>query len=636
MARRTPQPLNRLERHLFHEGTWRQAWRKLGAHPGRHRGQRGFWFATWAPRADRVEVIGDMNGWDGCHHPLERISEEGLFQGFVAGARAGQRYKFRIHRPGLTLDKADPYAFATEPPPATASVLTRSTYAWGDQAWMADRHARNSRRSPISIYEVHAGSFLRPDGRVPTWGELRDPLIAHVRELGFTHVELLPVMEHPFYGSWGYQVTGYFAPSARHGAPDGLKALIDGLHQAGIGVILDFVPAHFPSDDWALARFDGEPLYEHADPRRGLHPDWKTCIFDYGRPEVRTFLTAAALYWLSEYHADGLRFDAVASMLYLDYSRAEGEWLPNAHGGREDLDAVALLQQINAAVYAEFPDIQTWAEESTAWPKVSRPTWEGGLGFGFKWDMGWMHDTLAYLSEDPIHRRHHHDRLTFRSVYAFSENFALPLSHDEVVHGKGSLFGKMPGDPWQKLANLRLLFAAQWSTPGKKLLFMGGEIGQEREWAHEAEVDWCLLDRPEHRGLVALIATLNAHYVAEPALHRGDCEPEGFAWIAGDDTASSVLIWRRRDPLGEGAEIVCVLHFTPVPRPSYRIGVPHPGAWELLLDTDQGRFGGSDLRPPKPVSTEPVPSHGHAQSLDLTLPPLGALWLRAPNASPEP
>lgn len=633
MSRRRPQPLTRMERHLFHEGTWREAWRKLGAHPGTCKGQRGFWFATWAPRAERVEVAGDMNGWSGT--PLERVSAEGLWQGFVPGARAGHRYKFRLHRLGASFDKADPYAYATEGPPATASVLVESRHTWGDEGWMARRHALNTPEAPISIYEVHAGSFLRPGGRTPTWTELREPLIHHVVEHGFTHVELLPVMEHPFFGSWGYQVTSYFAPSARYGHPDDLRALIDALHQAGVGVILDFVPAHFPSDDWALARFDGEPLYEHADPRRGFHPDWHTSIFDYGRPEVRTFLTASAIYWLAEFHADGLRFDAVASMLYLDYSRKEGEWLPNAHGGRENLDAVSLLQQINAAAYGVFPDIQTWAEESTSWPKVSRPTWEGGLGFGFKWDMGWMHDTLAYLSEDPIHRRYHHDRLTFRSVYAFSESFALPLSHDEVVHGKGSLLGKMPGDPWQQRANLRLLLVSQWSTPGKKLLFMGGEIGQHREWNHDAEVDWALLDLPEHRGLSRLVAALNQHYRAEPALHRGDCEPAGFAWIAGDDAGSSVLLWRRCDPRGEGPDVVCVLHYTPVPRSEYRVGVPVAGLWELLLDTDDPAFGGSGLRPSGPILAEPVPAHGHPYSLSLTLPPLGALWLRAPTASPE-
>jgi 1,4-alpha-glucan branching enzyme len=630
---RTPSRISRFEQHLFHEGTLLRAYRKLGAHEGTSGGRRGTWFATWAPRADAVDVVGDFNGWTTGAHPLRRLTKAGLWEGFVPATRPGQRYKLRIHRAGATFDKADPYAFQSEEAPATASVLHRSRYTWGDAAWMAGRGARNDRAAPISIYEVHPGSFLRPGGRQPRWRDLIGPLVAHVRDHGFTHVELLPVMEHPFYGSWGYQVTGYFAPSARYGDPDDLRALIDALHQAGIGVILDFVPAHFPSDAHALAAFDGEPLYEHPDPRRGFHPDWNTLIFDYGRPEVRAFLTAAALYWLDAFHADGLRFDAVASMLYLDYSRPVGGWEPNLHGGRENLEAVALLEHLNRTIYAEHPDVQTWAEESTAWPKVSRPLYDGGLGFGFKWDMGWMHDTLAYLHEDPIHRRFHHDKLTFRSVYAFAENFVLPLSHDEVVHGKGSLYGKMPGDAWQKRANLRLLLASQWSTPGKKLLFMGGEIGQHREWDHEREVDWALLDDPDHAAIAALVAKLNAVYRAEPALHRGDTEPAGFAWISGDDANSSVVTWRRRDPSGAAPDVVVVLHYTPVRRDGYRVGVPAAGAYAVLLETDADVFGGSGVIQPAPVVAEPIPMHGLPYSVRLDLPPLGAIWLRAPAAN---
>jgi 1,4-alpha-glucan branching enzyme len=634
--RRAPAPLTSLERHLFHEGTLRRAWRKLGAHPGNHDGRRGFWVATWAPRADQVHVVGDFNGWATGAHPLRKVTEAGLWQGFVAGARVGHRYKLRIFAGGIAVDKADPFAFATEEPPATASVFTRSRHTWSDAAWMADRWKANAMGAPISIYEVHPGSWVRPGGRIPRWSEIAGLLSDHVRAHGFTHVELLPVMEHPYYGSWGYQVTSYFAPSARFGDPDDLRALIDRLHRDGIGVILDFVPAHFPDDAHALARFDGEPLYEHPDPQRGFHPDWKTLIFDYGRPEVQTFLTSAALYWLDEFHADGLRFDAVASMLYLDYSRPVGAWSPNVHGGRENLEAVALIKRLNAVIYEEHPDVQTWAEESTAWAKVSRPLYDGGLGFGFKWDMGWMHDTLAYLREDPIHRRHHHDKLTFRSVYAFSENFVLPLSHDEVVHGKGSLYDKMPGDPWQKRANLRLLLATQWSTPGKKLLFMGGEIGQQREWAHEREIDWFLLDDPDHAAISALVRELNRLYRAEPALHLGDADPAGYRWIAGDDAASSVIAYRRRDPGGQAPDVVVVLHYTPVRRDGYRVGVPLPGLYRVLLDTDADRFGGSGVTHPGPLLAEPIPMHGMPQSVALDLPPLGAVWLLAPGPAPDP
>jgi 1,4-alpha-glucan branching enzyme len=627
------QPITAVEQHLFHEGTLRHAWRKLGAHAGKHQGVSGFWFATWAPRADAVDVVGDFNGWASGVDPLVRLTEGGIWQGFVAGAKVGHRYKFRLTRQDRTFDKADPYARATEEAPATASVLTASRHRWGDAKWMTERRGRQQPDAPISIYELHPGSWLRPGGRLPRWRDVTEPLVRHLTEHGFTHVELLPVMEHPYYGSWGYQVTGYFAPSARFGHEDELRAFIDALHQAGIGVILDFVPAHFPRDDWALATFDGEPLYEHPDPRRGAHPDWGTLIFDYGRPEVQTFLRAAALYWLTEFHADGLRFDAVASMLYLDYSRPSDGWLPNVHGGHENLEAIALLQAINRDVYEEHPDIQTWAEESTAWPGVSRPTDQGGLGFGYKWDMGWMHDTLAYLSKDPLHRRHHHERLTFRTLYAGAENFVLPLSHDEVVHGKGSLLGKMHGDDWQRRANLRLLFASQWATPGKKLLFMGGELGQAREWSHEREIDWALLDQPGHQAIAKLIAQLNALYRAHPALHAGDCSPDGFAWLWGDDAASSVVSFRRIDTSGQHPDVVIVLHYTPIPRPNYPVPVPVGGTYDVLLNTDDATFGGTNLGSSGAVETVDTPLLGHAHTLVLDLPPLGALWLRARTGS---
>jgi 1,4-alpha-glucan branching enzyme len=623
--------LTRLDRHLFHEGTYVRAYEKLGAHRGRVRGKRGFWFATWAPGADKIDVVGDMNDWTEGAHPLTRVSEAGLWQGFVPGAAVGQRYKFRLVRDGSAFFKADPYAFATEGPPETASVITEPTHTWNDAAWMAGRTAKNALDAPISVYELHPGSWRRPGGHALSWRALAAPLIQHLRATGFTHVELMPVMEHPFYGSWGYQVTSYFAPTARHGYADDLAYLIDELHQAGFGVFLDWVPAHFPSDDFSLARFDGGPLYEHADPRRGHHPDWDTSIFDYGRPEVRSFLLSSALFWLDRFHADGLRVDAVASMLYLDYSREDGEWSPNEHGGNEHLEAIEFLRSLNTAVYTHHPGVQTIAEESTAWPLVSRPVWDGGLGFGLKWDMGWMHDTLAYLAEDPLHRAHHHDKLTFRGVYAWAENFVLPLSHDEVVHGKGSLLNKMPGDPWQKRANLRLLFAQQWATSGKKLLFMGCELGQLREWAHERELDWELLEDPDHAGIMALVSRLNQLYRTEPALHRGDCVPAGFGWIDGSDSAASVLAVRRLDPTGEAPEVVIVAHFTPVVRGSYRIGVPHSGLWRVMLETDATEYGGSGVTQGVLVPTEAVAHHGHPQSLVLTLPPLGAVWLRAPD-----
>jgi 1,4-alpha-glucan branching enzyme len=622
--------LTQLDRHLFHEGTHSRAYRRLGAHAGRSAGRRGVRFAVWAPRVEAVHVVGDFNAWTTGANPLRKVSDQGLWQGFVPGARVGQTYKFRLERDGRTFDKADPYAQATELPPATGSVVANPSYRWSDDDWMRSRAERNNVAAPMSIYELHPGSWRRPGGRIPTWMELVEPLLRHVLELGFTHIELMPVMEHPFYGSWGYQVTSYFAPSARFGEPRGLMHLIDRFHQAGVGVILDWVPAHFPSDEFALAEFDGQPLYEHPDPRLGHHPDWDTCIFDYGRAEVRSFLLSSALFWLDHYHVDGLRFDAVASMLYLDYSRSEGEWVPNERGGNQNLQAVSLLQRINTEVYAAFPGVQTIAEESTAWPGVSRPVHLGGLGFGLKWDMGWMHDTLAYMREELVHRPYHHDRLTFRGVYAFAENFVLPLSHDEVVHGKGSLLGKQVGDQWQRMANLRLLLATLWLTPGKPLLFMGAELAQEREWAHERELDWHLLDEGLHRGVFDLVASLNELYRRLPALHAGDCVAEGFEWIDGSDEQSSVVSYLRKNPGGDCAPVLVVLHYTAEPRRAYRVGVPLAGAWTVLLQSDDERFGGSGLVHGDIVSTSPGAHHGHAQSVCIDLPPLAVIVMQAP------
>jgi 1,4-alpha-glucan branching enzyme len=545
----------------------------------------------------------------------------------VPGARAGQRYKYRIKtQGGEVLDKADPVGFQHELPPATASVVWSGEYAWGDASWMASRGKASTLTSPISIYEVHLGSWRRvPEegDRVLSYRELAPLLADHCQRLGFTHVELLPVMHHPFYGSWGYQVTGFFAPSARHGGPEDLMFLVDTLHQRGIGVILDWVPSHFPTDSAALYRYDGSHLYEHADPRQGIHPHWTSAIFNYGRHEVKSFLLSSALFWLERFHADGLRVDGVASMLYLDYGREHGEWMPNRHGGKENLEAIDFLRALNEMVYREVPDVQTYAEESTAWPGVSRPTYVGGLGFGFKWDMGWMHDSLSYLARDPLYRSYHHGELTFRGVYQFSENFVLPLSHDESVHGKGSLLGKMPGDPWQKLANLRVLYAYQWLCPGKKLLFMGGELGQHREWNHDASLDWDLLDHhPEHAQIALTVGELNRLYRELPALQR-DCDPAGFAWISADDPRNSVLAFERRGI--DGSVAIAVFNFTPTPRTNYRIGVPHEGSWREALNTDAAALGGSGQGNAGAVDATPVASHGRPFSLNLTLPPLSAL-----------
>ncbi len=622
--------LSEQDLYLFNEGSHHELYHKLGAHPATHDGEAGACFATWAPNAQQVSVIGDFNRWARRRDVLTARGSSGLWEGFVPGAKVGDVYKFHVasRYRDYRVDKSDPFAQWCELPPRTGSRVWESHYVWGDATWLKDRATRNARAEPVAIYEVHLGSWQRvPEegARNLTYRELAAALPLYVREMGFTHVELLPVMEHPFGGSWGYQVTGYFAPTARYGTPDDFKALVDALHQHGIGVILDWPPAHFATDEHGLGFFDGTHLYEHADPRRGFHPDWKSYIFNYDRNEVRSFLLSSAMSWLDRFHIDGLRIDGVASMLYLDYSRKEGEWLPNPQGGRENLGAITLLRRLNEVVYGRLAGAHTFAEESTAWPMVSRPTYAGGLGFGFKWDMGWMHDTLRYLREDPIHRRYHHHEITFRMVYAFNENFVLPLSHDEVVHGKGALVAKMPGDDWQKFANLRLLYAYLYAQPGKKLLFMGSELAQWAEWNHDQSLDWHLLAYDRHRGVQRLVKDLNRIYRDTPALHRQDCEPEGFAWIEGGDAQNSVLIFERIAPPDQHVVVVC--NMTPVPRQDYRVGVPSAGAWRELLNTDASIYGGSGAGNPEAVQSEEVPYHGRAQSLRVSVPPLAVLFL---------
>ena len=615
--------------YLFGEGTHEMLWDKLGSHPMTHKGEDGTYFAVWAPSATYVSVIGDFNAWDRGTHPLAVRGNSGIWEGFVPGVAAGDYYKFHIGgESGWSADKADPMAQMLEPPPRTAAVVPDLEYAWGDDAWMATRGQRNRHDAPMSIYEVHLGSWMRvPEegDRFLSYRELGPRLAAHVKKLGFTHVELLPVMEHPFYGSWGYQVTGYFAASSRYGSPADLMAMIDHLHQEGIGVILDWVPSHFPEDAHALAFFDGTHLYEHADPRQGFHPDWSSCIFNYGRHEVQSFLVSSALYWLSVFHADGLRVDGVASMLYLDYSRSEGEWVPNEYGGRENLAAIRLLRRLNEAVYKHHPDVQTFAEESTAWPMVSRPTHVGGLGFGFKWDMGWMHDMLGYLARDPVFRSFHQNELTFRMIYAWGESFVLSLSHDEVVHGKGSLLSKMPGDWWQQFANLRLLFACMWAQPGKKLLFMGGELGQRAEWNHDRSLDWHLLDNEHHAGIMQWVADLNAVMAEQPGLYELDHDPEGFFWIDFTDATNSVISFARRGR--SGSYVVVIFNFTPVPRHDYRVGLPVGGWWYERLNSDAEVYGGSGLGNAGGVMADALPAHDQPCSASLTLPPLSAVFL---------
>jgi 1,4-alpha-glucan branching enzyme len=616
--------------HLAGEGRHEELDAKLGAHVVEHQGVRGTAFAVWAPSARAVSVVGDFNSWDGRLHPMRSLGSSGIWELFLPGVGSGANYKYEIlAQSGEIRLKADPVAFATELPPKTASVVYESTHEWADAAWLEQRGKTSQLDRPISIYEVHLGSWrLNPleGNRSLTYLELADELAAYVKDMGFTHIELMPVMAHPFSGSWGYQVTGYFAPTPRYGSPDELRTFVDRLHQAGLGVILDWVPAHFPRDDFALARFDGTALYEHADPRRGSHPDWGTLVFNYGRNEVRNFLLANALYWLREYHADGIRVDAVASMLYLDYSREEGQWVPNQFGGNEDLEAVAFLKEYNEVVHAREPGVISAAEESTAWPGVSRPTYLGGLGFGFKWNMGWMHDTLAYFEHEPIHRRWHHHELTFSLVYAFTENFILPLSHDEVVHGKGSMLSKMPGDRWQQLANLRALYAFMWAHPGKKLLFMGNELAQEQEWSEERSLDWHLLENPQHSGMQSLVRDLNRAYRDTPALWERDYDHTAFWWLEPNDAEASVFAFAR---LGRDTKrpLVFVANLTPVPRDGYRLGLPVPGRWRELLNTDSSFYGGSDTGNFGGVLAEDVPWMEQYHSAEITLPPLGAIWL---------
>jgi 1,4-alpha-glucan branching enzyme len=614
--------------HLIGEGTHERLYDVLGAHPRTLDGTDGVGFAVWAPNARSVRIVGDFDRWDGRLLPMRSMGSSGVWELFVPGIGPGELYKFEIlGRDGTLRLKADPVGFSMQVRPETASrVWDPSAYPWTDDAWMSERSRRDPYRSPMAAYEVHLGSWMRnADGSWLGYRQAAEELVTHCKAFGFTHVELLPVAEHPFDGSWGYQVTGYYAPTARFGNPDDFAAMVDTLHNAGIGVIVDWVPAHFPTDDFALRRFDGTPLYEHADPQRGEHPDWGTLIFDFGRPEVRNFLVANALFWLERYHIDGLRVDAVASMLYLDYSRKSGEWTPNVHGGRENLEAVSFLREMNERVYARFPGVMTIAEESTSFPGITRPTYLGGIGFGFKWDMGWMHDTLKYFAEDPVHRRYHHDKLTFRGLYKDTEQFVLPLSHDEVVHGKGSLLRKMPGDEWQRFANLRLLLLDMWAQPGKKLLFMGSELGMREEWSHDRPLPWSLLQEPMHGGVAHFVEDLGRVYLASPALWAADHDPAGFAWVDASDVEASVYSWIRR---GGGESCVVVLNLTPVPRPDYRLGLPHGGRWAEAINTDSEHYGGSNIGNLGGVEAVEDSWHGQPFSTTLTLPPLAGLILR--------
>ncbi len=630
--------LGEMDLYLFGEGRHHRLWEVLGAHCRVHDGLEGVAFAVWAPNARAVRVVGDWNLWDGRVHPMRTLGSSGVWELFIPGVTAGQRYKFEL----VTADerlilKTDPMAFRMEEPPATASVVVgQPAHRWGDAEWLEERARTDLLHRPMAVYEMHLGSWRHADAgdgsrRPMTYRELAEELPAYLTDMGFTHVEFLPLAEHPFSGSWGYQVSGYYAPTSRFGSPDDFRALVDALHRAGIGVIMDWVPAHFPKDAFALARFDGTALYEHADPRQGEHPDWGTLIFNFGRNEVRNFLLANALYWIEEFHVDGLRVDAVASILYLDYSRKEGEWVPNRFGGRENLEAVSFLKEVNETVFGLHPGATVIAEESTAWPGVSRPTYLGGLGFGFKWNMGWMHDTLDYFSHDPIHRRYHHGELTFGLIYAWSENFVLPLSHDEVVHGKGSLLNKMPGDRWQQLANLRALYAWMWAHPGKQLLFMGAELAPEGEWNAEGELDWWILEQWDaHRGVRDMLRQLNRNYQELPALWEVDDTHEGFQWVDADDSDQSVISFLRLRRGAQGScdgAVVCVANLTPVPRYDYRIGLPTGGRWREVLNTDAEEWGGSGVGNLGGVDSEESPWHGRPFSAGLTLPPLGVLWL---------
>ncbi|MGC0330311.1 1,4-alpha-glucan branching enzyme [Streptomyces sp. SAI-170] len=619
--------LGDLDLHLIREGRHEELWRVLGANVRTHESGwgpvTGTAFAVWAPNARAVRVVGDFNYWDGRAHPMRSLGISGVWELFVPDVGDGCHYKYEILTPdGRWIQKADPLATRAEPAPGTASIVHTSRHRWGDSTWMARRASFSAHREPMSVYEMHLGSW-RPG---LTFRDLARELPAYVKALGFTHVEFLPVAEHPFGGSWGYQVTSYYAPSAKLGGPDDFRFLVDALHQAGIGVIVDWVPAHFPRDEWALARFDGTPLYEHPDPRRGEHPDWGTLVFDYGRGEVRNFLVANALYWIEEFHVDGLRVDAVASMLYLDYSRGEGQWLPNVYGGREHLEAVEFLQEVNATVPRRNPGALTIAEESTSWEGVTRMTDHGGLGFCLKWNMGWMHDSLDYMAKDPVYRQYHHHAMTFAMVYAYSENFVLPISHDEVVHGKGSLLTKMPGDRWQQLANLRAFLAFMWAFPGKQLLFMGQEFAQDTEWSHDRGPDWSLLQHAPHAGVRDLVRDLNGGYLAQPALWRHDTSPEGFSWIDADAAQDNVYSFARHGDDGE--LLVCVYNFQPTPRPGFRIALPRAGEWTEALNTDAPAYGGSGVLNPGTVHAEETPHQGFPASAVITLPPLGAVWLR--------
>ena len=619
--------------YLFKEGSHGRLYESLGCHLTEQDGVAGAHFAVWAPNARAVSVVGDWNGWDRETAALDaRWDGSGVWEGFVAGVEPGQAYKYHIvsSANGYEVDKADPFGYFCEVPPRSASRAWRLDFDWQDDEWMEHRRHRNALRAPISVYEVHLGSWRRvaEDGnRWLSYREIAEPLAQYARDLGFTHVELLPVAEHPFYGSWGYQCTGYFAPSSRYGTPQDFMYLVDTLHRHGIGVILDWVPSHFPDDQHGLSFFDGTYLFEHADPKQGYHPHWHSYIFNYGRHEVRAFLISSALFWLDAYHIDGLRVDAVASMLYLDYGREEGEWVPNTYGGHENLEAIQFMHMLNQAVYRDFPDVQMIAEESSAWPMVSRPVHLGGLGFGMKWNMGWMNDTLSYMRLDPVHRKYHHDKLAFSIWYAFSENFMLPLSHDEVVHGKGSLIGRMPGDHWQKFASLRLLFGYMWGHPGKKLLFMGGEFAQWNEWYHEVSLDWHLTGEPNHGGMQRWIGDLNHLYRTDPAMHELDFENAGFEWVDCHDSANSVLSFLRKSR--DGRDVTLVLcNFTPVPRLNYMVGVPRGGHWQERLNSDAGIYGGSNLGNSGGVDAAPVASHGQYHSLVVTVPPLAVVFLQ--------
>ena len=627
--RQAPAWLGDIDLYLLGEGKHRRLFEKLGAHRMTHDGSDGVSFAVWAPAARSVSVVGDFNSWDGRHSPMRVLGTSGVWQTFVPGIKDGQNYKFEIvNAEGHLTLKTDPFAFATEVPPDTASKIYTPSYEFGDGDWMTQRAAAHPYSSPMSVYEVHLGSWRRDGNASLSYREAGEQLARYCTEMGFTHVQFLPLAEHPFGGSWGYQVSHYFAPTARFGSPDDLKYMIDMLHRAGIGVIVDWVPAHFPRDEFALARFDGTALYEHLDPRQGAHPDWGTLIFNYGRTEVRNFLISNALYWIEEFHIDGLRVDAVASMLYLDYSREEGEWVPNQFGGRENLEAIDFIKELNTVVHGEHPGVMMIAEESTAWPGVSRPIYLGGLGFGFKWNMGWMHDTLDYFKHDPIHRKYHHNQLTFSLMYAFSENFVLPLSHDEVVHGKGSLLNKMSGDPWRKFANLRSLFGYMWAHPGKKLLFMGGEIAQYSEWNHDTQLDWPTLQDDRHAGVQRLMADINRLYKDSPSLWEVDHSPEGFQWIDANDADNNVISFYRTTA-DRSEHLVCIANLSPIPRYNFRVGLPTKAEYEEVLNTDSESYGGSNVGNLGMVEAAALPWHGLEHSATIALPPLAVLWLRA-------